>query len=504
MESPRVSGISSRKVLGNLLNPGTGLSSRVLSGGFWILGLKGAKSLLNVVRLLVLARILAPSDFGLMGIALLTMAALEVFSQTGFQAALIQKKEGIYAYLNPAWTVLVVRAAGLSAIMLLSAPYVASFFNSPDATPIIQVIGLSMLFSGLSNIGVVLFKKDLDFRRESLYQMSGTLVDFFVAIASVIILQSVWALVLGHVAGNAARFIMSYVLHPFRPRLKFDSAKTRELWGFGRWIAGSGVIFFAINQGVDTFVGRFLDAISLGIYQLANQISSLPSVLLTSVVTEVMFPAYSKLQSDLKLLSRAYMRALEATSLLIFPISGLILVCAHDFTLVFLGEKWSGIIEPMRILALCGLISAFAGLNGSILQAVRRPDVITKLALVKLSVIAVFIYPATMEWGLQGAALVVLLSSLLVTPNTYYIVVKRILGCSVASLLKCVALPSIGTVVMCILVDALLRLGTSLPILTASIVVGILIYVGTTLLLERITGLRTYGNVIDVLRDLSR
>lgn len=499
-----MSGISSRKVLGNLLSPSIGLSSRVLSGGFWMFSLKGAQTLLNVIRLLVLARILAPNDFGLMGIALLTMAALEVFSLTGFQAALIQKKEDIHAFLNPAWTILVIRAVALFAIMFLSAPLVASFFNSPDAEPIIRVIGFSVLFVGFSNIGVVLFKKELDFRKESMYQISGTLADFGVSIASALILQSVWALVFGHIAATATRLVLGYVLHPFRPRFRFDFAKTRELWGFGRWIAGSGIMLFAINQGVDTFIGRFLGAISLGIYQLANQISSLPSVMLTSVVTEVMFPTYSKLQSDIALLSKAYMRTLEVTSMLVFPISGLILVCSHDFTLVVLGEKWSGIIEPMKILALCGLVSALAGLNASILHAVRRPDIITKLTLIKLAIIATLIYPATVEWGLEGAAIVVLFSSLLITPNTYYIVVKRILGCPAASILRCIALPSIGAVVMGIVVGSLLLLGTSMLILTVSILIGILVYIGITLLLGRMTGLRAWSSVIEVLRDLSR
>lgn len=499
-----MSGISSRKVLGRLLRPSVSLSERVFSGGFWVFGLKGAQSLLNIVRLLVLARILAPNDFGLMGIALLTMAALEVFSQTGFRPALIQKKENIGPYLNAAWTLLAVRAATLFGILLLIAPQVASFFKSPEAEPIIRVIGLSTLLAGFSNIGVVFFKKELQFRKESAYLMAGTVADFAVAITSVLILQNVWALVFGHVAGNATRFAASYILHPFRPRFEFDLSKMRELWGFGRWIAGSGIMSFSIVQGVDAFVGRFLGAISLGLYQLASQISNLPSIILTSAVSEVTFPAYSKLQSDTALLGKAYLRTLEVTALFILPISGLIFVCAEDFTLLVLGEKWSGIVEPMRVLALCGLVSAFAGLNGAILLAAKRPDVITKLTLVKFAVIVILIYPVTEEWGLSGTALVVLASSLLITPNTYYLVAKRILGCRVSSMLRCIALPSIGTVIMCIIVGMLLMRDTSLLSLIGSVLVGMSAYVASTLLLERATGLRTWSNIIDVLRDLSK
>lgn len=499
-----MSGISSRKILRRLISPNLSLSHRVFSGGFWIFGLKGAQSTLNVIRLLVLARILAPNDFGLMGIALLTVAALEVFSQTGFQPALIQKKEGIRPYLNAAWTLLAIRAAALFAILLIAAPYAASFFKSPEAERVIQVMGVSILFAGFSNIGVVFFKKELQFKKDSTYQIAGTLADFAVAITSVVILQNVWALVFGHIAGNATRFVMSYVLHPFRPRLDFNLSKMKELWGFGRWITGSGIMAFSITQGVDTFVGRLLGAVSLGLYQLANHISNLPSVILTSAVSEVTFPAYSKLQSNSALLGEAYMRTLEVTSLLIFPISGLILVSAEDFTHVILGEKWIGIVEPMRVLALCGLVSALAGLNSAILLAVKRPEVITKLTIIKFAIIVVLIYPVTQEWGLSGTALVVLISSLLITPNTYYIVAKEILGRKALSMLKCIALPSIGTVIMCIFVDVLLTQDTSLFVLLASIMAGMVVYIGMTLLLERITGLRTWSNIAEVMRNLSK
>ncbi len=443
-----MSRISSRKIIKNLLNPSDSLSHRVFSGGFWTLGLRGAQSTFNIVRLIILARILAPSDFGLMGIALLTMAILDAFSQTGFQSALIQKKGDIRPYLNSAWTVLIIRATILFVILFFSAPLVASFFESPQAESMIRMIGLSMLFVGFSNIGVFLFQKELQFKKQTMYQLAGTLADFTVAIASVLILQNVWALIFGHIAGNVARFVMSYVLHPFRPRLTSDLRKTKELWGFGRWVAGSSMISFVIVQGVDIFVGKVLGVISLGVYQLANQISNLPSSEITNVISQVTFPAYSKLQSSIMTLKKAYMRTLEVTSLFVFPISGLIFVSAHDFTILILGEKWIGVIDPMRILALWGAISALAGLNGSILMAANRPDVITKLSLIKLAILLIMIYPATMAWGLEGTAMVVLISTLLITPNTYYIVAKRILGYKISTLLQCLALPSIGTVVM--------------------------------------------------------
>jgi len=118
-----------------LFEPGQTLSQRVVRGGFWVFALRIASQVLFLIRTIVLARVLAPGDFGLMGIALLAMSALGPFSQTGFQAALIQKKEDIEDYLDTVWTVSALRGLVLFAILYLAAPYIALFFDTPAATP---------------------------------------------------------------------------------------------------------------------------------------------------------------------------------------------------------------------------------------------------------------------------------------------------------------------------------------------------------------------------------
>ena len=121
-------------------NPSENLSKRVVKGGAWVFALRIVSRGLGLVRLVILARILAPADFGLMGIALLAMATLDTFSQTGFNAALIQKKEDVESYLNSAWTITIFRGIVLFVVLYFSAPYVATFFKSTEAKPIIQVI----------------------------------------------------------------------------------------------------------------------------------------------------------------------------------------------------------------------------------------------------------------------------------------------------------------------------------------------------------------------------
>jgi len=394
-------------------NSGEGLSQRVVRGGFWVFLLRITQQLFNFVRLVILARILSPNDFGLMGIALLTMATLDTFSQTGFQQALIQKKKDIKSYLDSAWTVLILRGFILFAILYFIAPYTATFFNAPEAKPIIQAIGFAVLFQAFTNIGVIYFQKELEFNKQFIYQLSGTLADFAVAISAVLILKNVWALVLGLLAGNFARFVVSYLIHPYRPHLTFDLGKAKELFGFGKWVLGSSILVFLITQGDDIFVGKLLGATALGFYQMAYRISNMPATEITHVISQVTFPAYSKLQENIPRLREVYLKVLQVTAFLSFPIAGLIFVLAPDFTKIFLGEKWMPMVPAMQVLCIFGVTRSLNATTGPIFQAVGKPSILTKISFVQLFFLAIIIYPFANVGKLVGISWAVTLANLL-------------------------------------------------------------------------------------------
>ncbi|MCX7766240.1 MAG: oligosaccharide flippase family protein, partial [Candidatus Sumerlaeia bacterium] len=149
------------------------LTHRVIKGGAYIFLLKLLERLFTFARLIILARLLAPKDFGLMGIALLTLNTVDTLSQTGFQQALIQKKNNITEHLNPAWTLLVFRGFILATIIFLVAPVAATFFKAPDSTLLIRTIAIVFILQGLMNIGVVFFQKELEFNKQFILHLSG-------------------------------------------------------------------------------------------------------------------------------------------------------------------------------------------------------------------------------------------------------------------------------------------------------------------------------------------
>jgi O-antigen/teichoic acid export membrane protein len=460
-----------------LLEPGETLSQRVVRGGFWVFGLRIASRGLSLVRTIVLARLLVPEDFGLMGIAMLAMSILGTFSETGFQAALIQKEEDIKDYLDTAWTVSALRGLVLFAVLYLAAPYIARFFESPAAAPIVRFIGVSMLLNGLTNIGVVYFQKELAFDRDFIYHLSGTLTDLLVAVAAALLLGNAWALVIGLVVGNLVRCIVSYLVHPYRPRLRFDLSRASGLVSFGRWVFGSSIVVFLATQGDDIFLGKALGASALGLYQMAFRLSTVMSSEIAGTISKVTFPAYSKLQGDIGRLSNAYLRTIGFSTFITSPLAGGLFILAPEITALLLGEKWLLMVPGLRVLALMGMVRSIVGTGGAIVLGIgkARWDFIQNL--VRVVVIAVTIYPLTMLWGIRGTALSTLLGIGATIPIWLHVSLKATTN-KLVDYLKALSPPLLGTVLLCLIVLLFKSLASSFQILelVGAVLIGILTY----------------------------
>lgn len=479
------------------------LKQKAIKGGFWVFAVRVISRILSFLRLVILARLLVPEDFGLMGIALLSLATLETFSETGFQQALIQKKKNIEEYLNTAWTTQILRGIILFIILFSLASYAVAFFNAPLARPIIQIISLSLLVQAFTNVGIVYFQKELEFNKQFIYELGGTLADFMVAIVAASILRSVWALVFGFLAGSIARLIASYFIHPWRPRLDFDLVKAKELFGFGKWIFGSSILIFLVTQGDDILVGRLLGVVALGFYQMAYKVSNLPATEITHVISQVTFPAYSKLQNNMPKLREAYLNVLRLTTFLSFPIAGLIFALAPDFTKIFLGEKWLPMVPAMQVLALWGLIRAIGATTGPVFHGVGKPRITTIMQLIALVLLIILIYPLSIRFGILGTSLAVVFSTLISTLVASYMVV-RVTKWGIWNFCKIVTYPLIG---MAIIISSIFILKTywissiGTPEFFLFIFLGIFIYFLTVYLSDKFFGYGTRDTIKGLLNS---
>ena len=394
----------------NLSKPRKTLPQKVVQGGAWISSLKIIGKVFSLIRLIIIGRILAPSDFGLMGIALLTMSALETFSTFGFRQALIQKKENIDNYLDAAWTVLIIRGFVVFIIVYLVAPYVAFFFHTPEVKPIIQVLGLVTFLQTFANIGVIFFNKELEFDKVFIYRFAGISTNFIVAVAAAIILRSVWALVLGLLAEKIVSIVFSYLIHPYRPHLSKDITKAKELFGFGRWILGSSIFVFVGEHIDDIFVGRVLSAMALGFYQMAYRISNMLETEITQVISSITFPAYAKIQDKQSRLQKAYFRIMRLTIAISLPITVGMVLLAPEFTQIFLSVKWMPMVTAMQLLAVAGLIKSIVSTGSPLFVGSGYPKYEFFMQLIRGLIIIIVVYPLIIYMGISGAAIGVILS----------------------------------------------------------------------------------------------
>lgn len=388
------------------------LERRIAHGALWIFLFKISNRLLQFVALLVLARLLVPEDFGLMGVTLVTITAFEIFSVSGLREALVQRKGDVESYIETAWTANLIRASIFCLILLLAAPYISSFFEDERITLLLRVMSISLMLKALTNFRVLYFEKDLDFKKEFIYQVTGTAAQVAVSVSVAVATRNVWSLVAGYISGESVRLIASYLLVRSRPRLRIDGTRFEEMLGFGKWILGSNALIFIITQGDDAFVGKMLGTAALGFYQLAFRISNLPVTEITHTVSRVSFPAYSKIQDDTARLRDVCTRIIQVTTFAAFPIAGLILVLGGDFTRLFLGDKWMPMVPAMQVLVFFAITRAVGATLGPVFNATNRPNVLTMLTALQLVILVAMIYPLSVKWGIVGVSLAVLTANL--------------------------------------------------------------------------------------------
>ena len=383
------------------------ITARVTRGFLWNLLSKGCLWGTKLLKLVVVARFLEPSQLGLFGVVVLAVQALQIFSTTGVKVALIRREDAPKEMLDQGWSVRAVRGCALGLVLSIAAPLVASFFELPQVVPLLRVMAVVPVLAGFGNIGVVFFNRQLDFRRLFLYNGISELTGFVVAVILIWKTRSVWALVWSRIAVEATRLTMSYVLHTYRPRARWSTENASELFRFGRWIFGSVVVTFLATNLDDAVVGKVVGAGALGLYQIAYRFSDMPLTQLGGVVCRVMLPAYARIQNEPERLARGFLKAVEAISALIFPLALTLALVADELVVTMLGEQWRGAVAAIQILALTGSLRSLLGSGTAIFLALGKGRTNFMMKLMGSVVMAVAVVPLTATMGITGTALAV-------------------------------------------------------------------------------------------------
>lgn len=455
-----------------------------------------------MLSLVVLANILGPREFGLMGIALLTYNSLKQFSELGISSALIQQsQENIDSYLDTAWTLQLGRGIVVAAILFVGAPAVAWFFDEPRVTLLIQVIAISQIMVGLVNPSTVYFQKDLELHKHFAFGMGASVAKFVTSVSIAIVYESVWALVAGFVVADLAKLIASYLLDDYRPRPDVDMTVVRELIGYGKWITAKRAISFVLTNADDAVVGRLVSTTGLGYYQMGYRFAKMPTMEMSRSFSTVVFPVYSKLQDHPDELADALLRSLRLLSFVAFPATAGILLTAPSFTVGVLGPEWEPTVPIMQIVAVYGAFAALTSVFGDVWNAIGRPDFHPKINAVRLVLTGIVIIPATIRYELVGAAGAVVGVYLLTLPVQFHVLV-RCIEISHRDLLGELAYPALASAAMGLVLLGVRELVSPEPVIVEFgllVVAGILVYLPVVVVLNTFTGWNI-GSELDTIR----
>jgi O-antigen/teichoic acid export membrane protein len=381
----------------------------------------------------------------------------------------------------------VIRGVILFLLLFILAPVISRFYDNGQIESILKVIAFSFLLSGFNNIGLILFNKELNFKKKVVYDQLTAILSIVATVSLAFWLRNVWALVLGNVTGAVIGTSLSYWAHPFRPRFSFRINIAKELFHFGKWIFLSGVILFFITQGDDALVGKVLGMSALGFYLLAYKLSNLPATAITNVISQVSFPAYSKIQHNIESLRNAYGRILKFTALISIPLAVGLFILATDFVRIAYGERWLPMVPAMMILCIFGLVRSLGATTGPLFQSVGKPHIVTQLCAAELLIIIIIIYPLSKALGIFGTSIAVTIPLCLINIFSAY-KVSILLKDSIARYIKLLFPIVISTVIMAIslyIFKMLLGNSFSLVYLVLAIIASIIIYITSIVILDK-------------------
>ena len=327
-------------------------------GSAWMIGMRWAIRGVGLVSTIILARLLAPDDFGVVAMAMIAVAILESFTHSGTDLALLRNTESTREHYDTAWTLEIIQAIALAIVLFATAPMVGGHFEDPRVTEVVRILSLRALIGGFQNIGVVHFRRDLHFGREFRFGVAKKLATFIVTVAAAFWLRSYWALVIGQVAGRIVEVAISFQMSDYRPRITLS--RIRDIWGFSQWLVLSRFARLVNRQFDRWVVGTIAGASTMGHYYVASDFAASPSDEIVLPMSRAAFPVYSRLRDEPVALRQAFRNVLASMTAISFVMGLGMAAVADDFVRVALGEKWLAAIPLMPWLGVFGALYGVA------------------------------------------------------------------------------------------------------------------------------------------------
>jgi len=465
---------------------------KMARGAIWMVLFKFVDRSIGLTSTMILARILTPENFGIVGMAMSFVALLELFGAFGFDTALIQRQDATPVHYNTAWTFNVIIGTSIAILMVASAGTMATYYRQPEVAAVVRTLALGCFLQGFANIGTVAFRKELNFQKEFNFLLSKRLITFPVTIGLAIWLQSYWALVIGVVSGRMLELWISYRVHPYRPRLTLAAAP--DLLHFSKWLFLLNIMGFFKERAHDFILGRSVGARGLGLFSQAYEWSSLPGTELVAPINRAVFPAYARIAADVNALRREYLSVMAMIVLLAIPAVAGMAAVAKLVIPVALGPAWLDAVPILELLAYFGITQVMQSNAYSLFLATGRAKIFAWIQGAHVVVLLTLLITLVRWNGMVGAAQAYLVTALIMLPVTFAVVL-RTLDLPVRAVLAIVWRPLLAAATMFLVVKLAIHgvastapLHTLVLALLSAVGLGVLTYGAAVALLWRLSG----------------
>ena len=470
------------------------LKQKTTKGLFWSSVERFSNQGVSFIFSIILARILAPSDFGIIAMIGIFFAVAQSFVDSGFSNALVRKTDRREEDLSTCFYFNIGVGIVAYIVLFLIAPFIADFYNQPILSPIIRITGFGVVLNSLCVVQQALFTIKIDFKSQAKVTLSATIMSGIVGVVLAYQGYGVWALVWQGVVMSLVRMGLLWLMSKWRPKAGFSKDSFHYLFGYGSKLLASGLLDTIYNNIYPIVIGKFYSPAQLGNYSRALSFAQLPSSNITSILQRVTFPVLSTIQDDLPRLQTNYRRLLKLSAFIVFPLMMGLAAVAFPLIRVVLTPKWEGCSLYLQIICFALMWYPIHAINLNLLQVKGRSDLFLRLEIIK-KIVGVCIMCITIPLGITAMCIGMVVSSLIsLFINTHYTgkliyvgyikQMRDLLPIFINSLIMG------GIVYLCIQIS-----DNDIVQLSLGIVVGLISYIGGASMITR-SELKEYRNLL--------
>jgi len=463
------------------------LEDKVIRGVPWTFLAYAVNKGIRIVSLMVLARLLAPSDFGLVALALASLAFVNVFSDLGLGAVLVVRQDLDRESMGTVLSMMLMTGTAGAVIVAGTAPLIASLLHEDELTPFLVVLSLTLLINVFAWFYEMLMQRELEFRRLFACNVAQTVVYVVVTLSLAMTGAGAWSLVAGEIGSSLALGAALLVATPYRIAPAWARDRVRELFGAGWGFLAQGSVSFIESNADRLIIGRLLGTTQLGFYSIAFRLGEMPYWALAHPVAMVTFPGFARMRERGEEIAAAFLSSLRLVAVLVVPVGVLLSATAGPVVHALLGERWTPAIGVIAIMGLWASVRSLAGILAWLLNSIGEAKLLAKTSASVILALVPGIAVAASLSGVREVALVIL-SGAVVNVSIYALWIQRRGGIGLREQWRAVRAPVLAAPGAWLAAAALSLLGDGWPAgatLAAALLAGLAAYVITLVLLDR-------------------